>query len=155
MSTTLAFMKPVWWSAHATVSTSGVDTDYTADWLCDTRPNRPVRWTSGGMSATIPATLGAVDVIVVGNHNLDAGLTITVSGDVHLTFTVPSLPPDGVPLNPFTLVGSPSSADSITISVSGNSEDVIIGEIAIGALETIGLPLLDTIEFEYRHKNIR
>lgn len=150
MSSTLAFMRAPFWSASATVSTSGVDTDYQASWLCDLRPNRPVRWTSGSMSATIANTFGAVDAIVVGNHKLDAGLTITVEGDVHLTFTVPALPPDGVPLNPFTLVGSPASADSINISVSGNSVDVVIGEIAIGALEFVGLPLLTSAEFEHR-----
>ena len=144
MSDTLSFMRPAWWSHHATVSSGSVDPDYSAAWLCDINPGRPVRWTSGAMSATISATLGVVDAIVIGHSNLQAGLTVTIAGDIHLNWLTPTVPPDGIPLNSFGLVGSPSMADSFSVSISGNSADIVIGEIAAGALETIGLPLLDS-----------
>jgi hypothetical protein len=149
----LSYLRAPWWSANATV-TATVDADYLAAWLCDIRPGRPIRATSGSFSASIANPSGSVDVIVVGNHNLDAGLGIAIDGDIDASMTVPALPPDGIPLNPFTLAGSPGTAATLTLAVSGNSRDVVIGEFAAGELRSIGLPQLSTHRLEHAHKNI-
>lgn len=156
MSDTLAFMRPPFWTANAAVTTSGVSPTFLASWLCDTRPNRPTRWTGTSFSATIANPLGDVDVVVLGNHNLPAGSVVTLGGDLSGTITVPTWPKNGIPLNPFALVGgSPAGVNSITVSASGLPAGIIIGEVAAGALETIGLPLLSSVTFKHRHKNIK
>jgi hypothetical protein len=149
----LSYLAPPFWSAHATV-TASVDADYLAAWLCDTRPGRPIRSTSGAFSASIANPSGPVDVMVVGHHNVDPGSLIAIDGDIDASLTVPALPADGIPLNPFTLAGSPNIAATLTLAVSGNSVDVVIGEFAAGQLRSIGLPQLSSHRLEHAHKNI-
>jgi hypothetical protein len=113
-----------------------VATGYNANWIVDGLPGRPVKnTTSLSIAITGPAsrTVGIVSVI---NHTVDAGLAITFSGGVSATCTPDNLPDGTVPLNPWAAV-TPASASSCTVAVSGNSVDVVIGEVWVGQSRTI------------------
>ncbi len=145
MSDQLFFMRPNWWSANATV-TGTTDPDYPPSRLCDTLPGYPVRGTTGSLALSITNPQGPLEVVVIGHHNLVAGQLVIIDGDVGATLVAPTVPPDGVPINFFGYVGSPASANDITMAISGHAVPPVIGELAAGALDSIGLPLLSSHE---------
>jgi hypothetical protein len=124
------------YSYNATVSIGSgtVDTTYSADSLTNGWPGKPVRMTGGALTATLTFTSGQVGVVALANTNLTANTTI--SGGVSGTITPATLPPNAIPLNAFTQV-TPASTTTITMATSGNSANVIIGELMAGKLRTL------------------
>jgi hypothetical protein len=132
------FMRPDenWATNGAVADTVGTtDTDYQNEWLVDGRTGRPVRGQASTMTWTITKTAGYVDGIIVANHNIDAA-TITIGGTISTTITVPTARLNSIPFNPFTIVTPSASCSSMSVGVSGNSVDVVIGEVLAGRLRT-------------------
>lgn len=134
---TMYFLRPdEMWSLGAT-TTGTVDATYLPAWLTDGKPGRPVRSTTGGISLSMAGTAGEVGLVAIHHHNLI--VAATVGGDVTATITpAATRPPNGIQLDPFTLV-SPAvgSVDALTLTVTGNDDDVTIGEFIAGKVREI------------------
>lgn len=104
-------------------------------WLTDGRTGRPVRGTSGSATwrvARNSPSLSGVNFLAAANTNLDAGLPITVSGDVGGTL-VSSRRGDGVGHNPWTTISLvPAGIEEIFVAISGNTETIVFGEFFAG-----------------------
>lgn len=140
-------MKPTdIFSLYGDVSIGGgaVDSDYQAAWLVDGRVGRPVRATGGSLTFTItngsftpgslPTPVTGHDnktLIVLANTNLITPATITVSGDVSGSITVPATQPNDVGYSPY-LLATYASLSTVTVAVASNIADVIIGEALYG-----------------------
>lgn len=142
-----------WQTLNATVS-GGADTSYEDEWLCDGRPGRPVRATSGSITWTVANSAKSVSIVACCNHNIDAARTITVGGDISTTMTGPAAQANGINLNPWASV-SPTSCTSITFAVSSNSTAVIVGEFVAGLKRTMERNLAVRPEFMPSHPVIR
>lgn len=132
------------WAYNATVTlTAGtVDSDYSASWLTDGRAGRPVLCTSGTATFRLSASSAEVGIIAVCHHRLDAALDVTVSNGLSATITTNTpTPPSGIPLNPYTTV-TPTNVTALDFAISGNSTNVLIGEIIAGKKRTLRLPSL-------------
>jgi hypothetical protein len=117
-----------------------VATDYVDDWLCDGRPGRPIRATGTTFSATItPLSAGEVGLVAVAHHNLTAA--VTFGGDITATVTPGTVPPNGIPLNPYAAITPVAGVDNITISTTGNTSTVVIGEVIAGRMRTLTRPV--------------
>src|SRR5215213_1557887 len=120
--------------------TGGAAATYDDDWLVDGR-NRPakggtsINWTATGTSG--PANLGAGFVAVVHSHNIDAGKNVGIGGHlsgvgVSLAARTNNIPVDlWIPATPRTTLPS-----TVSITVSGNSAAVTIGELIAGPIRT-------------------
>lgn len=118
--------------------TGAVETGYNANWLVDGQPGRPTRVASADASydVTIP---GGRDVNFVGltNHNIDNGKVITLGGDVSGSITS-----TGPLKNPYHFIDpTVENAGSVTLALTGNSQDVIIGEALIGFARELERPV--------------
>jgi hypothetical protein len=142
------------WALFGVVSASGVDPDHLVSWLVDGRHGFPIRFTSGSATITVTNPIGTVNLVAICHHLLDAGLSVSLSGDVSNTIVIPAYPPNSVPFNAFkevVPVGSPASVDTLILTISGNSTDVLIGELIAGeALALDPSLLIDTAQFGVR-----
>ncbi len=122
------------WSLNGTVTTTAgtTDSDYTDDWLADTRPSWPAKATTGTVTWSIANTAGYVNGIGIFNHNLDAALVATIGGSVSTTITIPTARPNGIPRNPFKSITAVPTCATLSIAVSGNSVPVVIGALYAG-----------------------
>lgn len=138
------------YGASVAVSVGAVATNYQASWLCDGR-TRPVQMTSG--TATLvatPTTAGQVGVVIVHSHNIDAARTITIGGGVSGSGAGPTARTNGIPVNPWIAIGTPAVAATVSIAVSGNSEELTYGELLAGTLRTLTNDIrLGTFEWGY------
>ncbi len=121
------------WGLFATVTGATASDDHELSWLVDGRPGFPLRIDGGSASIVITGTSPVLpDVIAVCHHLLDAGLVIGVSGDVSGSLTVPEYPPNNVPYNVWDIVTPSSPVGDLTLTITGNTTDILIGEIVIG-----------------------
>jgi hypothetical protein len=117
--------------------TGGAATSYTDEALVDGKPGVPTRATNGSPSWTIgqsPAV--SVSLVAVCNHTIDAARNITFGGDITKVLVGPPLPSNGIRLNPWGTL-SAVSATSVTLAITSNTTDVIIGEVIIGTRRTL------------------
>lgn len=130
--------------------TGTVDDDYEAQWLCDLRPNRPVRAAAGSpasLSLALTCPAGEVGILVVGQHNLI--VPVTIGGDVTATITPEATrPPNDIPLNPFALVDPAVTVDALTFDVDGNDETPVIGEFIAGTVREVTPVRIEDAQFE-------
>jgi hypothetical protein len=121
-----------------TASGGTIATDFNRNWLVDGRPGRPAKATTTGMAWTVlpAASVANCGLVAVCNHNLDAAIVIAVTGGLAGNITVPTHPADGIPLNPFTLF-TPATVSTLTLTASGNSVAVVVGEIYAGRYRTL------------------
>jgi hypothetical protein len=132
------------WGASVVASSGTVATDYVAAWLCDGR-NRPVKMTSGTATLTAtPTASGNVGVVIAHSHNIDAARTITIGGGVSGTGAGPTARTNGIPVNPWIAIGTPATAGTVSIAVSGNTAldssgnaRLTIGELLAGRLREL------------------
>jgi len=111
-----------------------VAADYTAGWLCDRRPGRPVRGPIGGsLSLTVTNPAKTCDAAVIANSNLSVAAVL--GGDITLSLT-PVTPENGIPLNKWGTF-SPVSVDTVTLTVTTNPVDAIIGELYVGKIRSL------------------
>ncbi len=135
----MKFISPAKMCTLGASVTGTVETGYDADALCDGDPSNPVRTTSTGASFTATGTsVAGVNGVVLAHTNLIGGLNVTIGSDLSGTLVTPAVPNDGIPLNGWKEV-TPATADSVSITLSGNDTTVVIGELIAGVLETIGL----------------
>ena len=133
----------------------GAATGYEDDWLVDGRPGRPAKEANGspgGVSWAITGlTSKEVGVVVVANHNLQAGLVITVTGGGGLSasVTTPAARANGIPFNAWAETVTPVSTNTITVTIPPNSTDIIVGEVLAGKLRSVdpGIVMGDTWEY--------
>lgn len=139
MSRTLYMRPDKIWSLFGAVSAANGDPDHELDWLTDGRPGFPLRLNSGTETITITKAAGEVNIVAICHHLLDAGLSVTLGGDVSGTIEIPDYPENGVPFNAWTEVttGSPTEVDTLTLAISGNAEDIVIGEVVAGAADEL------------------
>ncbi len=132
----------------------GADTSYVDESLTDGRPGRPTRATNGSPSWTI-VNGSAVTSSFVGvfNHNIDAARSITFGGDISKVIVGPTLPANGIPLNPFGTF-SPTAATSVTLAISSNSATVVIGEVVIGKYRTLERNLSVRPSFNQKYQTV-
>lgn len=122
-----------------------VDSDYDEAWLTDGRIGRPVRSTTGALTFTVtnatftPGTLptqpsGHVNksLVVLANTNV-RGATITVSGDLAGSITAPTAQSNGILFSPYLLATLVPTLATVTVTITGATDDVIIGEVIIGS----------------------
>lgn len=136
----LKFMSPhLMMTLGASVSGSVDGDSYDANWLCDGDLSFPIKTTSGSASFTITGTsVSGINGVVVANHNLDEGASISFSGGVTASILAPEVPPNDIRLNAWDEI-TPVSASGCSFSVSGNSAPVIVGEVLVGQFQTIRL----------------
>lgn len=140
MSDRMLFVRPdQWWSRGATV-TGTIDTDYFLQWLVDGRLGYPVRSTDTSLSLDLAGPAGDVGIVVVGNHNV--AVPIAISGDVSASVVPASTrPPNGIQLNPFALIDPvETGVTDVSVNVSGNDQDVVIGEVVLAPVHEL-IPL--------------
>lgn len=118
-------------SLNANVTGSVVNATYDPKWLCDNLPGRPVHSGTTSPSWTISNTPNNVNCVAAVNWNLDGSNTINVTGGVTGTITQPE-PWGPVPLNGFYYTTTPVQIGSLTIGCSGNSVQVVAGEVMAG-----------------------
>lgn len=115
----------------------GADTGYLDEWLVDGRPGRPARAATGSQTWTITISSSTVGIAAICNHNIDAARTITLGGGISASTSGPTLPANGIPLNPWVTFGPTGSVTSITVAVSSNTNPLIIGEFVCGTRSTL------------------
>lgn len=135
-----------------TVSGPTSDPDHELSWLVDGRHGFPLRVAGG--SAAIQIAFGSsapLTVVAICHHLLDAGLVIPITGDVTGSLTIPDYPPNGVPLNAWGIVSGSSPMNDFTLTIAGNSGDVVIGEVVAGDADVLEPSLrLDSAQFGVR-----
>jgi hypothetical protein len=118
-------------SVYGATVTMTPDATYLASWLTDGRPGYPVKKTGGSLSATVTASL-SVDMFSVINHNIKQAASIGLSGGVTNTISTAAWTAEGIPLNWVRVLTSPVSISSIGLSVTGNTDPVVVGEFYAG-----------------------
>lgn len=119
------------WALFSTVTAAGVDPDYSKEWLVDGRPGFPCRFTTGAATILLAKAAAQVNLVAVCHHLLDAALSIAISGDLSGAVVIPAYPPNGVPMNAYKEF-TPAAVNDLTLTMSGNSSGVLIGEIIAG-----------------------
>ena len=135
--------------------TGGAATNYLDDWLVDGKPGRPAKEPNGSPGGIAWAITGLasmeVGLVVIANHNLQAGLTIPVTGGGGLsaTITTPTARANGIPFNAWAETVTPVTTNTITVTIPPNSADIIVGEVLAGKLREVdpGILMGDTWEF--------
>jgi len=144
-SNTMFYLRPDENWAYGGSVAGVVAADYNPDWLVDGLPGRPVRsvgGSPGGLALTITNAAGPVGLIVIGHHNLI--VPVTIGGDITATLTpAATRTPRGLTLNPFAIVDTPVTTDTLTVTVSGNDVPEIIGEVAAGVLREMTPIMVD------------
>ncbi len=135
--------------AHKQVTLFGgvsatVDADYLDDWLCDGRPGRPARGTSGSLIATLSFSAGNVNLVAICHHNLTVNATL--GGGISGTIAASATQQNGIPLNVFTTV-TLASVGGFTVSAS-NAATWVVGEIVAGEATSLTLPVYTDDEIE-------
>jgi hypothetical protein len=114
-----------------------VDDTYLPAWLTFGDPSHPAR-TTGNMSLTVsPSPAQSVDVIAVCHHNIREAASIALGGSVSSTIETHAHPPDDIPTNWYRLLTTPVSVSSLSLSVTGNTDPVIVGELYAGLSRTL------------------
>lgn len=134
----MRFMSPhLMMTLGASVSGTVDGASYDANWLCDGDPSFPIRTPTGSASFTISGTSTAgINGVVVANHNLDENVAITVAGGVSASLLAPEVPANDIRVNAWDEI-TPTTASGCTLSISGNSQPVIIGEFFVGVFQTM------------------
>ncbi len=132
----MKFMSPhLMMTLGASVSGTVDGDSYDANWLCDGDPSFPIKTTSGSASFTITGTsTSGINGVVVANHNLDEGASITFGGGVSASLLAPAVPANDIRVNAWDTITS-TSASGCTFAVSGNSNPVIVGEVLVGVFQ--------------------
>lgn len=150
MSRTLYIRPDKIWSLFGSVAAANGDPDHELDWLTDGRHGFPLRLNSGTETITITNAQGEVNVVAICHHLLDGGLAVVLGGDVSGAIEIPAYPENGVPFNGWTEVtaGSPTEVDTLTLAITGNSDDIVIGEVVAGAADELDPSLkIDDTQF--------
>lgn len=140
------------WTYFQAAAANPADT-YLADWAVDGNPNRPLKGDSNGGVLTLAGTAAMADTCVLCNHNIESPATAVVSGDLAGAFVLSGARRNRIPFNPYLKV-TPASVDALTLTISGNYADYIIGEFIAGLSESFDLLQQDN-EFGYQMFNIQ
>lgn len=124
---------------HGASVSGTVDSTYTPAWLCDGLVGRPVRGPAGGglTLALTAAAAGACTWAVLVNHNLDAAVDAELTGDITATLEGTAARLNGIPWNRYVTFSQVLGVDGVTLTITGNSVPVVIGELFIGTYRTL------------------
>jgi hypothetical protein len=142
------------WTYFGTVGGFTAETSYLNSWLVDARAHRPLRTNS--TSGTVSWT-GAKSTNFVGlfNHNLDPGATVTVTvGAVGVIMVVPTYDDDEIPMGIWGFADPAQSVSSVSISVSGHTGPLVLGEFVAGFYETLEGPIISGANRAYNQHGI-
>lgn len=107
--------------------------------LCDNDPHSLIRTAAGSFSFTIARSpgLAGINGLVITNHNLDAGKTVSFTGLGDITTL--DVPPDDIRLTAYARLATPVAGTTTTTDVasSGHAQACIVGEILIGVFEEL------------------
>lgn len=126
------------YSATVATGSGATDADYTDDWICDTRPGRPARATSGSVRWDASFSSSEVGLIVVANCNADVNASIT--GGASTTVTAGAAQGNGIRLNGFATI-TPASLTGLNVGFSGAASAVVLGEFIFGKYRTLTRPV--------------
>lgn len=129
------------YTLYGTVAGDLLNSTYQRAWLVDGLPGRPLHGGTVSPSWTVTNTAKPVNFITVLNSNIDATKTINITGDVTTSLTMPAYA-GRLPMNPFTYY-TPDTAgvDSLTVSVSGNTVAVVMGDFVAGKARELERPI--------------
>src|SRR5262245_24463889 len=150
MASTFTYVSPSKMFALFSTSVTGtVDATYDPDWLVDGRTDWPVRRTGSSISLAIAGSAQDVNVLCVGHHNIRPAATVSITGDITDTITIPTWPSNNIPLNGYKILGGTTSGvDALTLAVTGQTESAcIIGEFCAGLGQTLPLTLMKASSF--------
>ncbi len=120
----------------ATVS-GDVDDTYLEQWLVDAEPGHPVVYTGNPTYTVTPDAAVMVDFIAIHHHNIVPAATVTLGGSITSSIDPWPVRPDGIAPNAYSLLTTPVSTTSLTLSVSGNGAQTIIGGLYAGFSRTL------------------
>lgn len=124
-------------NATVTTTVGATDSDYTDDWLCNGKPNVPARATNGTVTWSLAFSSASIDAVVVANHNIDGGATITLGGGLTATPTAPAARKNSIPYNALYYPGTTAAGvTGFTVGVAANSANVTIGEVMAGPVRS-------------------
>lgn len=146
MPKSFLYMRPDERAYPGSVSGS-VDADFVAAHLIDGRPSFPVKKTGGSISlAVTPDAARNVNGFAAVNHAVRAAVNIAIGGIG--TLTPSTWGEDGIPFNPFQLLTAAVALGTPTVSVTGNVDPVIIGDLWLGTLRTLDGDFLHARQLE-------
>lgn len=148
MSRTLYIRPDKMWSLFGSVSATGGDADHELAWLTDGRPGFPLRINAGTKTITITNPSGIVNLVAICHHLLDAALSVVLGGSVSGAVHIPAYPENDVPFNAWAEV-APVTATTLTLAITGNSDDIVIGELVAGDADELD-PSLKVDDTQFR-----
>lgn len=127
------------WALFAEVTGVSPDTDHELAWLTDGRPGFPLRVAAGDGTIQLAQAAGPVTHVAICHHLLDEGLGVTVGGDTSGEIVIPAYGRNGIPFHAYAAMdlASPPTPDSVaalTLAISGNYNDILIGEVFAGEM---------------------
>lgn len=132
----------------------GAASGFNDDWLVDGKVNQPAKASTGTQTWTATGTTGTISLIVVANHNIDAGRTITIGGDVSTTMVGPAARTNGINVNPWKEI-TPVSGNDVSVAVASNANPLVIGELLAGRLRETTHGLRVRTPFVIESRSIR
>lgn len=141
-----------------TLTPSTEDTDYPKEYLYDSNPAKPFRFTATTGSLIWSYSVAQkIDLVSIIHHNLTPGLEVRIQGNatnswgaptLNQLITIPALDADNYPVNAFvdlTGIGSRTFLFWRLIIVGVNSANISIGEIWMGSTKRT----LDNVDITY------
>lgn len=121
-------------SSTVTTTAGDTDSDYTDDWICDARPGRPARSTTGTVTWTAAFSSAEVGLIAVCNCNSDVNATI--AGGISTSVVAGALETNGIRLSGFA-APTPATITGLSVGFSAAAADVVLGEFYFGKRRTL------------------
>lgn len=141
------------WSLDKGVTGTAPVATFPLSYLTDGIPGTPARWDATGCNFTVTGSAQMVDTLVLANSTLSGSATAVVSGDISDSFPITAARDSGIPLSYLILLDTPVSVDSLTVTIAGASNPVIVGEFLAGLSEQWDL-LAESNQWEYNYKNV-
>lgn len=133
------------WVRTATLTATSADVGYEAPKAGDDDPARPWWATSGTATLTLTLTgVKAIGIVSLVQPTIDAGRAITITGTGGTGFVGASAGDvrlSGYPRNVAYEPAAGITSSAVTIAVAGNTQNIAIGEVVIGAVRTFGFPI--------------
>lgn len=136
------------WSRGATVTGTAAATDHSLAYLVDDRWGFPLRVNAvtGAWLITGLAT-GTISAVMLANHRVKVNAVL--SGGISGTILPATTPVHDILLNPFLRITPVAGVSSFTLTITSNSESIIIGELIAGELIELPLPTWESEQLMY------
>lgn len=135
------------WSRGAAVTGTASATDYLLSWLCDERSAFPLRISGVTGAWTITAASGTISAIMLANHRVKVNAVL--SAGIVGTIVPATAPVHDILLNPWLRITPVAGVTAFTITITTNTESIIIGELIAGELLELPLPMWQKHGIDY------